>query len=380
MLALLAAVGLLSLVSCGDDSQRAADEQESQPLPEREVVVYVSADEAVARPILDAFTAESGIKVRVRFDGENAKTTALAGMLRQERDAPRCDVFWSSESLALARLGRETLTAPWRSRRADALPDGLHGESGRWYGFAPRMRVLVFDPARTASESIPQSMMDLAQPGMAGRVAIADPRFGTTRTHVAALAALMDRDSPGAFAKWIDAFAANQPLLVAGGNAAVVDAVFRGEAMFGLTDSDDFYAAVGDGASLAVVPIRQFTAGREGGGPLLIPNTVALVSGAPHPEEASELMDFLLRREVTWWLHQSRSGNFVPTDLQEDGNFHRAAPTGIPEFPPAQAAIAGRERLEKASDCIYPDESGSLESEELAVANLLKACASGDAK
>ncbi len=44
------------------------------PPPAREVVVYVSTDEAIARPILEAFTQESGIAVRARYDSENAKT------------------------------------------------------------------------------------------------------------------------------------------------------------------------------------------------------------------------------------------------------------------------------------------------------------------
>lgn len=341
------------------------------------VVAYVSADEAVARPILAAFTAETGIEVQARFDGEQAKSVALAGMLRQEREAPRADVFWSSECLVAAELGRAGVTAPWRSRRADALPEPLHGEAGRWYGFAPRMRVLVFDPARTSIESVPHSMMALAAKGLAGRVAIADPRFGTTRGHVAAFAGALERESKGAYAQWLAGFAANKPLLVNGGNAAVVDAVVRGEAAFGLTDSDDFYAAASDGASLGVVAIRQRDTPGEGAGALLIPNTVSLIANAPHAEEASALMDFLLSAKVTRWLHESRSGNLVPQGFDLASAEGGKPLAGLPLLARAGMVAVGQQVIESAPNCVYFDEFIAVDGADAAVAALRAACVGG---
>ena len=302
---------LFSVISC----DRGAISEESSnpvlPLAVREVVVYVSTDEAIARPILDAFTQESGIAVRARYDSENAKTTALAAMLRTEHDAPRADVFWSGECFASTQLGREGVVAPWRCLRSGDLPDSLRGESGWWHGFAPRMRVLVYDPSRITADQLPQSMLDLAKPALGKSVAMADPRFGTTRCHIGAFASQMEWREVGSFQKWVDGFAVNKPLVLAGGNAAVVDAVIHKEADFGLTDSDDVYAAVANGAVLAMIPLRQFPSGESGGGPMLIPNTISLVDGAPHPVEANALMIFLLQSKVTEWLHASRSGNFV---------------------------------------------------------------------
>ena len=306
-----ATVILFSVMSC---DRGAPSEDSSEPLspsPTREVVVYVSTDEAIARPILEAFTQESGIAVRARYDSENAKTTALAAMLRAEHDAPRADVFWSGECFASAQLGREGVIAPWRCMRSGELPDSLRGESGWWHGFAPRMRVLVYDPRRTTVEQLPQSMLDLATPAFGKSVAMADPRFGTTRCHIGAFASQMEWREVGSFQKWVDGFASNKPLMLAGGNAAVVDAVIHKEVDFGLTDSDDVYAAVANGAVLAMIPLRQFPSGESGGGPMLIPNSVSLVNGAPHPAEANALMIFLLQPKVTEWLHASRSGNFV---------------------------------------------------------------------
>jgi len=383
-----ATVILFSVISC---DRGAPSEDSSEPLsppPAREVVVYVSTDEAIARPILEAFTQESGIAVRARYDSENAKTTALAAMLRTEHDAPRADVFWSGECFASTQLGREGVIAPWRCMRSGELPDSLRGESGWWHGFAPRMRVLVYDPRRTTLEQLPQSMLDLATPAFGNRVAMADPRFGTTRCHIGAFASQMEWREVGSFQKWVDGFASNKPLMLAGGNAAVVDAVIHKEVDFGLTDSDDVYAAVANGAVLAMIPLRQFPSGESGGGPMLIPNSVSLVNGAPHPAEANALMIFLLQPKVTEWLHASRSGNFIiqlnaPTNVSRKSmpdSSNSALPTSAlpPSSPPDGLALmpenVQRIRIQVAEDPFQFDQQAAISSIDESLGILRKAC------
>ena len=383
-----ATVILFSVISC---DRGAPSEDSSEPLsppPAREVVVYVSTDEAIARPILEAFTQESGIVVRARYDSENAKTTALAAMLRTEHDAPRADVFWSGECFASTQLGREGVIAPWRCMRSGELPDSLRGESGWWHGFAPRMRVLVYDPRRTTVEQLPQSMLDLATPAFGKSVAMADPRFGTTRCHIGAFASQMEWREVGSFQKWVDGFASNKPLMLAGGNAAVVDAVIHKEVDFGLTDSDDVYAAVANGAVLAMIPLRQFPSGESGGGPMLIPNSVSLVNGAPHPAEANALMIFLLQPKVTEWLHASRSGNFViqmnpPTNVSRKSipdSANSALPPSAPSpsSPPDGLALMPENvqsiRIQVAADPFQFDQQAAISSIDESLGILRKAC------
>ena len=383
-----ATVILFSVISC---DRGAPSEDSSEPLsppPAREVVVYVSTDEAIARPILEAFTQESGIVVRARYDSENAKTTALAAMLRTEHDAPRADVFWSGECFASTELGREGVIAPWRCMRSGELPDSLRGESGWWHGFAPRMRVLVYDPRRTTVEQLPQSMLDLATPAFGKSVAMADPRFGTTRCHIGAFASQMEWREVGSFQKWVDGFASNKPLMLAGGNAAVVDAVIHKEVDFGLTDSDDVYAAVANGAVLAMIPLRQFPSGESGGGPMLIPNSVSLVNGAPHPAEANALMIFLLQPKVTEWLHASRSGNFViqmnpPTNVSRKSipdSANSALPPSAPSpsSPPDGLALMPENvqsiRIQVAEDPFQFDQQAAISSIDESLGILRKAC------
>ncbi|MEM8866586.1 MAG: hypothetical protein AAGF31_13675, partial [Planctomycetota bacterium] len=69
-----------------------------EPAPQ-EVVVYTALDEEFSKPIFDAFTRQTGIEVRARFDTESTKTVGLAEAIRAERDRPRCDLFWNNEAL-----------------------------------------------------------------------------------------------------------------------------------------------------------------------------------------------------------------------------------------------------------------------------------------
>ena len=379
---------IFSVISCDRGSPSEESSTPLSPPPLREVVVYVSTDEAIARPILEAFSKESGITVRARYDSENSKTTALAAMLRTEHDAPRADVFWSGECFAATQLGREGVIAPWRCMRSGELPDFLRGESGWWHGFAPRMRVLVFDPKRITVEQLPQSMLDLATPAFGKSVAMADPRFGTTRGHIGAFSSQMEWREVGSFQKWVDGFAANKPLILAGGNAAVVDAVIRKEVDFGLTDSDDVYAAVANGAVLAMIPLRQFPSGESGGGPMLIPNSVSLVNGAPHPAEANALMIFLLQPKVTEWLHASRSGNFIiqlnpPTNVSRksipDSSNSALPPSAPPPSSPPDGLSLMPEnvqsiRIQVAEDPFQFDQQAAISSIDESLGILRKAC------
>lgn len=331
-------VAIAAITGAACDDRTAESRSTGDPKPfesEREVVIYVSTDEALARPILDAFQRSSGITVRARYDGENAKATGFAAMIRVERDAPRADLFWSGECFVAAQLATELLVDPWRSGRVDQFPASLRGASGRWYGLTPRVRVLVYDPSKIAAADLPTSMIDLSSPTWKGRVAIADPRFGTTRGQIGALAAQLEAREVGGWKKWVSAIAANHPLILAGGNGAVVDAVARGEAALGLTDTDDVYGAVAGGASLAMVALRHLPPGESGGGAMVIPASVALVAEAPHPREASELMSFLLDQDVTQWMHQSRQGTLIVPEIAAlaVAGSPAPAPEGFPLMP-----------------------------------------------
>jgi iron(III) transport system substrate-binding protein len=277
--------------------------------PADQVVVYVSTDPHVALPILEQFTAVTGIEVVFVGDTEAKKTTGLVERLRMERDRPIADVFWSSEAMQTISLAEEDVLATHADERFADWPAEFRDPEGRWYGFSPRPRVLVYHSDRLDPQEVPATWEGVLEARWKGRVVLADPRFGTTGGHLGAmLAAWTARSMPARFDAMVDGLAANEVRILPGGNAAVVDAVLRGEADLGFTDADDVRAAQRSNLPLAMVYARH-ELDDTGGGTFLMPNTVSIVRGAPHREHAERLLAYLLSDDVARALAESVSGN-----------------------------------------------------------------------
>ena len=275
------------------------------------VVLYVSADDYVAREVVQAFETQTGIRVMMVGDIESKKTTGLVERLRAEKDDPQADVFWSSELFMTIELADEGVLEPYESEATRDWPEMFRDPDRRWYGFAARGRVIVYSPNRVPAEEVPRTWMALTNDRFRGRLVMADPRFGTTGGHLAAMKAYWDRNvMPGYYAAFLEGLAENQTRLLASGNAGVVEAVARGEADVGMTDTDDVWAAQARGLEVDLVyPSHSAEADEAGVGTLLIPNTVARVAGGPNPEAAGRLIDFLLSEQVERLLAESVSHN-----------------------------------------------------------------------
>jgi len=234
-----------------------------------EVVVYTSQDRVYAEPIFSEFTRQSGIRVNALFDTEAAKTVGLVSRLLAEKSHPQCDLFWNNEELRTWQLvARGVVETNW-------VPLGY------------RVRQIVVNTNRSALLQRSFALSDLDQPWCSGKFAFASPLFGTTATYFLALRQYWGDQK---WHQWCRAIAGNKPLIVSG-NSDVVNFVARGEAWFGLTDSDDIAAAKREQLPVAMrIPTDV--------PPMLIPNTLALVVGRPHPEAGQRLLQFLQRPEV----------------------------------------------------------------------------------
>ncbi|KQC03577.1 MAG: hypothetical protein APR53_01010 [Methanoculleus sp. SDB] len=259
---------------------------------ERSVVVYTSVDQVYAEPVLDAFEEETGIQVRAVYDVEAAKTTGLVNRLIAEKGNPLADVFWNGEFMQTILLKEEGVLASYDSPNAARIPEQYRDPEGCWTGVGGRARVLLVNTDRVLPGEYPSSVFDLVSDRYAASdVGIAYPMFGTSATHAAALYAVLGEEEGRAFFEALH----DRGVRVVDGNSVVRDLVANGQLKVGLTDTDDACRAYEDGAPVALILPDQ----EEGGiGTLVIPNTVALISGAPHPDEGKRLVDYLLSEET----------------------------------------------------------------------------------
>lgn len=281
-----------------------------------EVVIYSAHDDLYSAPILDAFTAQTGIDVKVAYDTEVSKTTGLVNRLLAEKERPRADVFWNNEVAQTIVLKREGALVPYVSPNAATIPDRFKDPEGYWTGFAARGRVLIYNTDLVKDP--PTSICDLTSEAWRGQVGIALPLFGTTATHAAALFAAWGDPKARAF---FLALKANDARIL-NGNATVRDRVAEGELEVGLTDTDDANGAVLDGR-----PVRWLFPDQAEGqlGTLVIPNSVCLIKGGPNPEAGKRLIDYLLSPKVEARLAQSRALQIpLHTDVE--------VPEGVPKL------------------------------------------------
>ncbi len=241
-----------------------------------EVVVYASVDEEYARPLFEDFTRRSGIRVLPVFDVEEAKTLGLVHRLLAERGHPQADVFWAGDCVRTALLKREGVLEPFEPKAAADIPPKWRDPDHAWTGFGARARVIVYNTKSVKDP--PRTLAALADPRWRGRVAIANPLFGTTANQFAALGE--------AEALKLAAALAGNGVRVVGGNSHVRDAVAGGRFDLGLTDSDDVWIGKDRGDAIGLVYPDQ-----DGAGTLAIPNSAALVRGAPHPENARRFIE-----------------------------------------------------------------------------------------
>jgi iron(III) transport system substrate-binding protein len=252
------------------------------------VVVYVSHDQVFSEPILKDFERDTGIKVKAVYDTEETKSAGVMNRLIAEKGNPQADVYWANEPIRAEVLRRQGVSAPYRSSSAEGIPDEFRNPEGHWTGFSARARILIADPGL---KDKPVSILAYTDSRFNGKTVIANPLFGTTTAHIAALFTAWGDDRTKAF---LDGMHKNN-IHISSSNGESADQVAAGRFQFALVDSDDVHSRQKQRRTVeGVYPDQE-----EGGlGCFIVPNAVLLIQGGPHTEAGKKLIDYLLSRET----------------------------------------------------------------------------------
>ncbi len=269
---------------------------------EKTVIVYTSVDQVFSEQIFELFEARTGIEVKAVYDIEAQKTVGLANKLIEEKGNPQADVFWNGEILQMIRLKDEGVLASIELKAAGELPGAFVDADGCWFGFGGRARVLLYNKTLISEKDLPKTMNEMVSSKNLANAGIAYPVFGTAATHAAVLYTYWGADA----AKSYFTALRSGGISVLDGNSVVKDYVDKKRLYFGMTDTDDALEAMEGNSDLAVLFLDQ---GDNDMGTLVIPNTVAMINGARHSEEALKFIEFLLSAEAEQkmvdigWIH-----------------------------------------------------------------------------
>ncbi len=256
------------------------------------MTIYVSEDEPFSRPVLEAFEKESGIRVHALYDTEESKSSGIVNRLIAEKQNPQADLYWANEPIRAEVLRKKGILTPYDSPYADTIPKNFIQKEWYWSGFSARVRLFVVHKDAT---KIPHSIFDYTDPDFKSKGVIANPLFGTTTAHIAALFVALGDQKAKAF---LEALKKNRTA-ISTSNGESADLVKAGKYDFSLVDSDDAISRLRSGAPIRFVYPDQ---GPKGIGAFVVPNCVMMIKGAKHPENAKKLFDFLLSPKVQTML------------------------------------------------------------------------------
>jgi iron(III) transport system substrate-binding protein len=287
-----------------------------------ELVVYCSHDEVYAQQVLDDFTRETGIRVRTRFDTEATKSLGLINLISQERQHPRCDVFWNNELLGMVELREQGLLESYQGAGWKRMPEQFRDADGYWVGFAARLRVYIFNIQQASPDDETVASLLSLEPS---KVVMAKPLFGTTLTQFTVMWHLWGAERLKAWHTDLRL----RGLREVNGNAAVKDVVAQGTCDAGMTDTDDYFVAVDDKQPVEMRPIRvapvtsdqpDLGTAASTGAPsdhehkmgtqdftICIPNTVGIIKSTKRRAAAQRLVDFLTSANTELALAKAKS-------------------------------------------------------------------------
>jgi iron(III) transport system substrate-binding protein len=266
--------------------------------PSRTVVVYTSVDDVFARPIGERFQKQTGIEVKLVPDTEETKSTGLLNRLIAEKSRPVADVFWSGDPVRAAVLKARGISTPFKPASPADTTGRFSDPAGHWSALSARARVLIVNTNLGPAADTPRSLQAFLDPKWQGKACLANPLFGTTSMHAAALFETMREAKAQAF---FEGLRANGVKMLSS-NGEVKRRVAAAEFAFGLTDTDDASVAMKEGKPVAMVYPDQ-----DGSGTLIVPNAAVLIANAPHADNGRRFINYLLTAEVEQALAESEA-------------------------------------------------------------------------
>lgn len=133
------------------------------------ITLYNAQHEQTTNALIAAFTAKTGIRVRVDSNSEDV----LTAQIEQEGSRSPADVVYTENSNWLQQLDQKSLLAPVDPGTLANVPTADSAPNGDWVGVSARVSALVYNPNKISAAQLPTSVLSLADPKWKGKIEIA---------------------------------------------------------------------------------------------------------------------------------------------------------------------------------------------------------------
>ncbi len=252
-----------------------------------DVTVYTTRQPDLIQPVMDAFTADTGIAVDLQFVEDG-----LVERLTTEGARSPADLVMTVD---IANLSRVVDAGVVQSVDSDvltsAVPANLRGENNDWFALTERARIVYASKDRVADGEI-TTYEDLADPKWAGRICT---RSGLHNYNLALMSAVIATHGEEAAKEWAAGVKANLARTPQGNDRAQVKAIWAGECDISLGNTYYMGKMLQNEEQIPWANAVRITFPVfEGGGTHINVSGIALTKSSRNTEEAIQLMEYLV--------------------------------------------------------------------------------------
>ena len=296
---------------------------------ERTLTVYSGRSESLVQPLLDTFSEETGIEVRVKYAG----SAAIAATILEEGDNTPADVVFLQDPGSLGALSEAGVLAELPDDLLSKVDPRFRSSRGEWVGASGRARAVVYNTsAIDPATDLPSSILDFTDPRWRGRVGWA-PANGSFQAFVTALRIQLGDD---AARRWLEGMKANDAREYPK-NTPIVAAAGSGEIDVGLVNHyylGRFLKEEGPGFGA-----RNHFLGNGDPGALVLVAGAGILKETDDRDSARRFIQFLLSREAQEYF------------ADETGEYPLAAEVAPPsDLPPLESLDPPDVDLSRLSD------------------------------
>jgi len=263
-----------------------------------EVNIYSARKENLIKPLLDKFSAETGIKTNLI----TAKADKLlTRMVNEGRNTP-ADVFITTDAGRLYRAKQADLLQPIDSDFiSKTVPAHLRDIDDLWVGLSQRARVIFYAKDRVKPEQL-SSYEDLADPQWNKRICI---RGSSNIYNQSLVASMISAKGEAETSKWVEGLVKNLARKPNGGDRDQIKAAAAGQCDIAVANTYYYANMLNNKKDVAQVQAAEkmaiFWPNQNGRGTHVNVSGAAISKHSKNRDNAVRLIEFLLSEESQDW-------------------------------------------------------------------------------
>jgi iron(III) transport system substrate-binding protein len=258
-----------------------------------DVNIYSYREQSLLQPLLDAFTAETGIKANVLYAGDG-----LLERVESEGELSPADVVLTVDIGNLVSAEERGLTQPITTPElAERVPEAFRDDDGNWTALSLRARVFYVSKDRVDATAL--SYADIAGPEWKGRLCT---RPGDHVYNIGLIAQRIAATGLDATREWLTKVRDNMAYAPSGNDRAGVKAILEGRCDLSITNTYYMGAMLNNTAEPEqkdwANSARIIYPDADGEGTQVNVSGGFIAKNAPNAENANALIGFLLSDEA----------------------------------------------------------------------------------